>query len=127
LSVRLERQIDNAERLATFFMDHPGIESVIYPGLPSHPDHEVAERQLRRPGAMLSLIVRGGFDAAARVVGGLTLALLAPSLGSEHPRAEHRAVVEGPESSVPKNLVRISVGIEAYADLEADFAQALNQ
>jgi cystathionine gamma-synthase len=127
LSVRLERQIDNAERLAAFFSEHSCVESVIYPGLASHPDHEVAERQLRRPGAMISLRLRGGYEGAARFVGRLTLALRATSLGSVHTLAEHRAVVEGPESSVPKNLVRISVGIEAYPDLEADFTRALKQ
>lgn len=125
LSVRLERQIDSAERLAAFFSGHPAIEAVIYPGLPHHPDHAVARRQLRRPGAMMSLIVGGGFEGAARFVAGLKLALRATSLGAVHTLVEHRAVVEGPDSAVPRDLVRISVGIEAYADLEADFSRAL--
>jgi len=126
LDVRLQRQTDNAAHLATWLAGHPRIADVLYPGLPGHPQHELARRQMMRPGAMLALLVDGGEDATRRFCGRLTLAMRATSLGGVHTLVEHRKPVEGPDSPTPENLVRVSVGIESIDDLERDFAQALD-
>jgi cystathionine gamma-synthase len=123
--LRVERQAENAQALAEMLAAHPAVERVLYPGLPTHPEHEVASAQMRRPGAMLSVLLAGGEDAAAAFVGGLRLITVATSLGGVHTLAEHRARIEGPQSSTPRNLVRMSVGIEDLADLERDVAGAL--
>lgn len=125
LPLRVERQSDNAERLALFLADHPAVETVLYPGLSSHPGHEIAKRQMKRPGAMMSILIRGGDAETARVVAGLELVGVATSLGGVHSLAEHRARVEGPDTTTPPNLVRLSVGIEDLEDLTGDIAKAL--
>lgn len=125
LGLRVERQVDNAQALAAWLEDQTAVERVLYPGLPSHPGHAIAKRQMRRPGAMLSLRIRGGFDGAQRFIGALRLILRATSLGGVHSLAEHRAQVEGPGTPTPEDLVRLSVGIEALDDLRADLARAL--
>lgn len=126
LDVRLQRQVDNAEHLASWLARHPRIEAVRYPGSANHPQYELALRQMKRPGAMLSLLIRGGESAARTFCGRLTLATRATSLGGVHTLVEHRKPVEGPDSPTPDNLVRVSVGIEAIEDLERDMAQALD-
>lgn len=126
LSVRVERQVDNADSLARFLAEHPAVDAVLYPGLPDHPGHAIAERQMRRPGAMLSLLLAGGEAAARRFMARLQLWVRATSLGGIHSLAEHRAVVEGPDTTTPRNLVRLSVGIEDADDLREDLAQALS-
>lgn len=126
LDVRLQRQTDNAERLAQWLSQHPRVEAVRYPGLPDHPQHSLAQRQMKRPGAMLSVLVEGGETAARQFCGRLTLATRATSLGGVHTLVEHRKPVEGPDSTTPDNLVRVSVGIESIADLERDFERALD-
>ena len=125
LGLRVERQVDNAEALASWLETQSAVEHVLYPGLTSHPGHAIASRQMRRPGAMLSLLVRGGFEGAQRFTGALQLFLRATSLGSVHSLAEHRAQVEGPGTPTPQSLVRLSVGIEALDDLRDDLERAL--
>ena len=126
LHVRYERQAANAMAIAHHFEGHPRIEAVLYPGLESHPGHAVAKRQMTRGfGAMLSLLVAGGADAAKRVATRTRLFVPATSLGGVESLIEHRATVEGPHSVVPVNLLRVSVGIENADELVADLEQAL--
>ncbi len=130
LAVRMERHCDNAEHLAQFLLGHPQVTTVRYPGLPSHPGHEVAARQMRRFGGMLSFQVQGGQAAALAVCERAKLFTLAESLGGvesliEHPGQMTHASVVGSDLEVPADLVRLSVGIEDIADLTADLAQAL--
>jgi cystathionine gamma-synthase len=125
LALRVERQVDSAAKLAPWLAAHAAVEGVLYPGLAGHPGHAVAARQMRRPGALLSLLVAGGEEAAARFMAGLRLVARATSLGGVHTLAEHRARVEGPTSTTPRNLVRLSVGIEAYEDIREDIESAL--
>ena len=126
LHVRYERQAANALALARHFERHPGVEAVLYPGLESHPGHAVAKRQMTGGfGAMLSLLVPGGADAAKRVATRTRLFVPATSLGGVESLIEHRASVEGPHSAVPVNLLRLSVGIEHPDELVADLEQAL--
>ena len=130
LALRMDRHSDNAEQLADFMTGHPKIEKVIYPGLADHPGHAVAERQMRRYGGMISVLVRGGAAAAHEFCSRTEVFTLAESLGGvesliEHPAAMTHASTEGSELEVPANLVRISVGIEDAADLVGDVEQAL--
>jgi len=125
LAVRLRAQVDNAEQIAAWLDSHPRIDKVHYPGLSTHPDYVIATRQMSRPGAMLSFEVSGGVSVAAGVLGGLRLIGRATSLGGVHSLAEHRYRVEGPDTTTPQNLIRLSVGIEHVDDLIADLAQAL--
>ncbi|WP_433292389.1 cystathionine gamma-synthase [Pseudonocardia sp. CA-142604] len=131
LAVRMERHSDNAERIAELLAGHRGVERVLYPGLPEHPGHEVAAKQMRRFGGMVSFTVAGGREAALRVCGATTLFTLAESLGGvesliEHPSAMTHASVAGSALEVPANLVRLSVGIEDVEDLAEDLREALD-
>ncbi|GAA3059885.1 cystathionine gamma-synthase [Pseudonocardia yunnanensis] len=131
LAVRMERHSDNAERIAELLAGHRGVERVLYPGLPEHPGHEVAAKQMRRFGGMVSFTVSGGREAALRVCGATTLFTLAESLGGvesliEHPAAMTHASVAGSALEVPDNLVRLSVGIEDVEDLAEDLREALD-
>jgi cystathionine gamma-synthase len=131
LAVRMERHSDNAERIAELLAGHRGVERVLYPGLPEHPGHEVAAKQMRRFGGMVSFTVVGGREAALRVCGATTLFTLAESLGGvesliEHPAAMTHASVAGSALEVPDNLVRLSVGIEDVEDLAEDLREALD-
>ena len=111
-----------AERLAV----HPRVERVRYPGLPDDPGYAISTRQMGGGfGGMLSFEVAGGAEAALRAVSRLRLILPATSLGGVESLIEHRATVEGAASNVPKGLLRLSVGVEAVADLWADLEQAL--
>jgi len=126
LHLRVERASENAMALAEHFRDHPKLDALLYPGLADHPGHETAKRQMTGGfGAMLSILVSGGAEEARRVATGTRLFIPATSLGGVESLIEHRASVEGPMSAVPKNLLRISVGIEAVEDLIADLDQAL--
>ncbi len=126
LHVRYERQAANALAIAQHFEGHKGIEVVLYPGLESHAGHEIAKRQIAGSfGAMLSLLVEGGAEAAKRVATRTRLFVPATSLGGVESLIEHRATVEGPLSAVPANLLRLSVGIERADELIADLEQAL--
>src|SRR5439155_9042706 len=101
------------------------IEVVHYPGLPDHPAHEVASREITGFGGMLSLQVRGGRDAAMGLAARLRIVTRATSLGGTESLIEHRASVEGPGTRAPENLLRLSVGLEHVDDLIEDFEQAL--
>lgn len=126
LFVRYRQASDNALAIAQHFEKHPRIERVLYPGLATHPGHDIARREMQRGySGMLSLLVKGGFDEAKAFCTRLQLIIPATSLGGVESLAEHRKTVEGPESPVPDNLVRMSIGIEHVDDLIADIAQAL--
>jgi cystathionine gamma-synthase len=127
LFVRYRQASVNAMAIARHFEKHPRVERVLYPGLPSHPNHDVAVRQMTDGfGGMMSILVKGGFDEAKRLCTKLKVIVPATSLGGVESLAEHRKTVEGPTSPVPDNLVRLSVGIEHVDDLIADLEQALN-
>jgi len=130
LAVRMERHCDNAERIVDVLTRHPAVERVLYPGLPEHPGHEVAAKQMRRFGGMVSFLVAGGRDAALRVCAATELFTLAESLGGvesliEHPAAMTHASVAGSALEVSDALVRLSVGIEDVEDLADDLRTAL--
>ncbi len=132
LAVRMERHCDNAEKVVDFLLGHPGVSAVHYPGLADHPNHEVAARQMRRFGGMVSFRVRGGEDVATKVCAETTVWTLGESLGGvesliEHPGRMTHASVAGTELEVPADLIRLSVGIEDGEDLIADLAQALDR
>jgi cystathionine gamma-synthase len=126
LFVRYRQCSANALAMARHFEHHPKLERVLYPGLSSHPGHDIALRQMRDGfGGMMSILVKGGFAEARRLCTRLKVIVPATSLGGVESLAEHRKTVEGPSSPVPDNLVRISVGIEHVDDLIADLEQAL--
>ncbi len=126
LHLRVHAACANAQAIAERFEGHRALAQVLYPGLPGNPGHAVAARQMRGGfGAMLSLRVQGGDEAAARFTGRLRVFKRATSLGSVESLAEHRARVEGPGTMCPPDLVRLSVGIEHAADLIEDIEQAL--
>ncbi|HEY1771833.1 MAG TPA: aminotransferase class V-fold PLP-dependent enzyme [Gammaproteobacteria bacterium] len=125
LDVRVRAQSANALKIAHHLEAHPKVEQVFHPGLESHPQHALAKRQMSGSGAMLSFCVRGGEAAAKHMTGRVKLFTRATSLGGVESLIEHRASVEGPESPTPKNLVRISAGLEHPDDLIADLDQAL--
>lgn len=125
LGARMAMHCANARRLAAFLAAHPAVARVNWPGLPTHPGHAVAAAQMRDFGAMLSIELRGGREAALAVAGRLRLFTNATSLGGCESLVEHRASVEGANPRSPQNLLRISVGLEDADDLIADFAQAL--
>ncbi|MBN9735926.1 Cystathionine gamma-lyase [Pseudonocardia sp. Ae168_Ps1] len=131
LAVRMERHCDNAERVTEMLGSHPAVASVLYPGLPSHPGHEVAAKQMRRFGGMVSFLAAGGRDAALRICAETRLFTLAESLGGvesliEHPGQMTHASTAGSMLEVPDNLVRLSVGIEDADDLLEDLRTALD-
>jgi cystathionine gamma-synthase len=130
LAVRMERHCDNAERVAELLAGHPAVDEVLYPGLPDHPGHEVAAKQMRRFGGMVSFLVAGGREAALRVCAATELFTLAESLGGvesliEHPGQMTHMSVAGSALEVPDNLIRLSVGIEDIEDLLDDLRTAL--
>jgi cystathionine gamma-synthase len=125
LPARMALHCANARKLAEFLASHPAVEQVNYPGLATHHGHEVAARQMSDFGAMLSILVRGGREAALAIAGQLNLFTNATSLGGCESLVEHRASVEGPNPVSPQNLLRVSVGLEHVDDLIADFDQAL--
>jgi cystathionine gamma-synthase len=130
LAVRMDKHCDNAEAVVDFLQGHPAIESVLYPGLPEHPGHEVAARQMTRFGGMVSVRLKDqqtALDFCART----ELFTLAESLGGiesliEHPGAMTHASTAGSLLEVPADLVRLSVGIEDIADLLGDLEHALS-
>lgn len=126
LSCRMERHSANAQALAEFLASHPAVASVHYPGLPTHPGHAIAIRQMRRFSGMLSFQVKGGREAAIRVASRLQVFLNATSLGGVESLIEHRESMEGPGSLTPPDLLRVSVGLEDPQDLIDDLQQALN-
>ncbi|MDQ7948189.1 MAG: aminotransferase class I/II-fold pyridoxal phosphate-dependent enzyme [Pedobacter sp.] len=125
LAYRMNGHCNNALKLAQFLHAHPKIEDVFYPGLPHHPQHELAKNQMKDFGGMLSILVKDGEEAAKRLVNTVKLFTQATSLGGVESLIEHRASVEGPDTKTPRNLVRISVGLEHIDDLIADLNAAL--
>jgi len=130
LAVRMRAHESNAMRIAQFLEGHPAVESVAYPGLPSHPQHELAKRQMSNFGGMISFLAGGGIEGARKIVQATRIFALAESLGGvesliEHPGIMTHASVANSPLAVPDNLVRLSVGIENVEDLLADIASAL--
>ena len=130
LELRMQRHCENAAVLAAFLAGHAAVSQVLYPGLPSHPGHDVAARQMRGFGGMISVRMRGGAQAARDLCSRTEVFILAESLGGvesliEHPGAMTHASTAGSQLEVPDDLVRMSVGIEDTADLLGDLEQAL--
>jgi len=126
LPYRMCGHVHNAQLLAEYLESHPKVEQVMYPGLPSHPQHQIAKEQMTGFGGMLSFTLRDGQEEAKRVINGLKLFTRATSLGGVESLIEHRATVEGPDTKTPFNLLRVSVGLEHIDDLIADMTQALS-
>ena len=128
LYLRYERASTNALTLAKHFEGHKLIETVLYPGLPSHPGHEIAKRQMTGGfGGMMSILIKGGAAQALDVSRFTQVFVPATSLGGVESLIEHRKAVEGPHSIVADNLIRLSIGIEDVKDLIADLEQALER
>ena len=130
LAVRMDRHSANAGRVADMLSAHPAVNRVLYPGLPDHPGHELAAKQMRAFGGMVSFTLRGGEEAALRVCERTAVFVLAESLGGvesliEHPARMTHMSVAGSALEVPADLVRLSVGIESVDDLLADLSAAL--
>ncbi|MCX6479470.1 MAG: PLP-dependent transferase, partial [Mycobacterium sp.] len=126
----MQRHSENGMRVAQFLAEHPAISQVLYPGLPSHPGHDVAARQMTGFGGMVSVRMSGGAEAARKFCSATEIFILAESLGGvesliEHPGAMTHASTAGSQLEVPEDLVRLSVGIEDPADLIADLEQSL--
>jgi cystathionine gamma-synthase len=129
LTLRMERHCASALQIARFLEDHPAVEKVLYPGLESHPQHELAKRQMKGFGGMISIILSSP-EAARRMVSRTKLFALAESLGGvesliEHPYSMTHASTAASPIAVPPALVRLSVGIEHVDDLMHDLRQAL--
>ena len=132
LALRVERAQANADEAGRLARGHPQVAWVSYPGLASHPQHELMRSQMDGPGAMISFGVHGGLEAAKQVIDSVKLATLAVSLGGvetliEHPASMTHAGVPREEreaAGIRDDLVRISVGCEAWEDLQADLEQA---
>jgi len=127
LPARMALHCSNARRIAEFLEAQPQVERVNYPGLASHPGHALAARQMRDFGGMLSVQLRDGREAALAMAGRLQLFTNATSLGGCESLVEHRGSVEGPHTTTPQNLLRLSVGLEHVDDLIADLRQALHE
>lgn len=125
LPCRMERHSSNAAKIAEALEKSSKIERVCYPGLSSHPGYEIARRQMKGFGGMLSVLVRGGYDEAIHMASRVKLFSNATSLGGTESLIEHRASSEGPGTQVPQNLLRVSVGLEHVDDLIEDLLQAI--
>ena len=134
LSARMRAHEENAINIADFLIEHPNVEKVIYPGLKSHPQHELAKSQMNGFGGMLSLYIKGGLSESNKFLKQLSLFTLAESLGGVESLIEHPAIMthasvpvkERNELGITDNFIRISVGIEDIDDLKADLKQALD-
>jgi cystathionine gamma-synthase len=131
LAVRMDRHCENARAVAALLAEHPAVSQVLYPGLPGHPGNDVARRQMRDFGGMVSFTIAAGEDAALKLVAGTRLFTLAESLGAvesliEHPARMTHASAAGSPLACDPALVRLSVGIESVEDLVADLRQALD-
>jgi cystathionine gamma-synthase len=135
LALRIARQNENAQRLAEFLAEHPKVERVHYPGLPTHPEHHIAVRQMRGYGGVVSFEVRGDLSTASRLVDACTIPRIAPSLGGVESLIEQPALMsfyeltteERLQVGIKDTLVRYAVGIEDADDLIADLRQALEK
>ncbi len=131
LGVRMDRHCENAAAVVAMLRDHPAVDRVLYPGLGSHPGHEIARRQMRGFGGMVSFVATGGETAALEIARGTELFTLAESLGAvesliEHPGRMTHASAAGSPLEVDPALIRLSVGLESGADLVADLRHALD-
>jgi cystathionine gamma-lyase len=133
LALRMERHCANAQAVAEYLATHPAVEQVFYPGLPRHPQHALAQRQMSAFGGIVSCIVKGGRDDVARVLDRLQVFTLAESLGGVESLAGHPGTMSHSSvppadrlaMGIPDNMIRLSIGIEDERDLIADLAQAL--
>jgi cystathionine gamma-synthase len=130
LAVRMDRQQANALAVARFLQAHPLVERVYYPGLPDHPGYPIAQRQMRGPGGMVSFVVQGTRDTARQVLDRTRLFSIAAGFGGvesliAHPLTMTHASQAGLDIAPDERLIRLSIGIEAEADLLADLDQAL--
>ncbi len=133
LSIRMEKHSENAQLVAEFLENHPLVSKIIYPGLESHPEHNIAKKQMRLYGGMVTFVVSGGLSQAKKVLENLEIFTLAESLGGAESLAEHPAIMT--HASIPKEtrealgiddgLIRLSVGIETAEDLINDLKNAL--
>lgn len=127
MHLRVRAQCENAMRIARELERHPAVERVTYPGLPSHPQHAIAQKQMQGGfGGMMSFEVNGGAAGALGVISRLKLVKVATSLGGVETLIEHRRSIEGPQSDVPEGLLRLSVGCEHADDIWADLNAALS-
>ena len=134
LAVRMEKHCENASRVAAFLQGHKAVEEIYYPGLTSHPQHDLAKKQMKGFGGMITIVLKGGLESAKTLLGRTKLFSLAESLGGVESLIEHPAIMT--HASVPTNirkelgitdgLVRLSVGIESIDDLLQDLEHALN-
>jgi len=124
LPYRMKGHAEHAGQVATYLTQHPKVEKVFYPGLKSHPDHEIASRQMSGFGGMLSFLIKGDAEAADNFISRLKYFTNATSLGGVESLIERRAAVEGPDTQTPQNLIRVSVGLEHLDDLLQDMDQA---
>lgn len=133
LALRIEKAQENARKVAEYLENHPKVDWVLYPGLKSHPQYELAQRQMRGPGSMITFSLKGGIEAGRRMMNNVHLALLAVSLGGIETLIQHPASMthsklskEARESAgITDGLIRLSVGIEEVEDIIADLAHAL--
>lgn len=125
LPYRMRSHCDNADAVASFLVGHPSVSAVHYPGLNTHPGHEIADQQMDRCGGMMSFQVKGGREAAFALIARLQIIKRATSLGGVESLIEHRASIEGAATRTPSDLLRVSVGLEHPQDLIEDLAQAL--
>ena len=133
--IRMQKHCENCKKVVEFLKNHPKIEKIYYPGLESHPNHEVAKKQMRDFGAMVSFEVKGGKPAGEKLLNSLELCTLAVSLGSDETLIEHPASMTHStydpealiEAGVPAGLVRLSVGLENAEDIIEDLANGLAQ
>ncbi|MFL6515896.1 MAG: trans-sulfuration enzyme family protein [Chthoniobacterales bacterium] len=122
---RMRAHCENAMKIAEHLSNHPAVERVHYPGLPIHPGHDIARKQMSMFGGMMSIEVKGGRVAAMRVAANTKIFIRATSLGGVESLIEHRASVEGPGTTSPENLLRLSIGLENADDLIEDLEQAI--
>lgn len=125
LPLRVRAQSASALHIAEFLAGHPAVEAVLYPGLRNHPGHAIAAQQMKMFGGLLSFLVKHSANDAMRVAAFARIFTRATSLGGTHSLIEHRVSVEGPGSTTPQNLLRLSVGLENTDDLIEDLGQAL--
>jgi cystathionine gamma-synthase len=135
LALRITQQNKNGQAIAEFLENHSKIENVWYPGLPSHPDHQVAKQQMNGYGGVVSFTIKGDLDTTSSFIDALQIPFIAPSFGGVETLIEQPALMSYYELSteerlavgIPDNLVRLSLGIEDVEDLIADLDQALIQ
>ena len=135
LSLRMEKHSSNAQKVAEFLASHPRVKHVNYSGLPSHPQYALANRQMKTGGGLLSFVVPGGMQGAARVMDSVQLVVHAVTFGTSrticmHPRTithEHMTQAERDAAGIDDGLIRLSVGLEDPDDIIADLDQALSK